>query len=139
LKRIVGDQALDIDMLGEVARGNFSPRSGGAELCSLCRIVFGVSERRASVENALDAALEGIADAADRRAALERAAIPRGRPTKGTATSFYRQLAADYHAFKLAGKRPAEEIARREGVPRNTVDQWLHRARHRYHLLPGGS
>ena len=41
LKRIVGDQALDLDMLREVARGNLEPRSDAAEQPALCATVSG--------------------------------------------------------------------------------------------------
>src|SRR5260370_11107503 len=41
LKRIVGDQALDIDMLREVARGNFSAPSGDVDRWWPCAIVSG--------------------------------------------------------------------------------------------------
>ncbi len=61
--------------------------------------------------------------------AVDRLLAPRGRPERGKATSFYREIAAAYRGFKSRGLSPAKEIAKRKRVEENTVYTWIHRAR----------
>ena len=62
--------------------------------------------------------------------------VPKYGP--GGGTDFYRQIAKTYRACKMAGLKPAKEIARRRGVPVNTAYQWIYRARELKYLEPSG-
>jgi hypothetical protein len=57
--------------------------------------------------------------------------VPRGRPRRGKAASFYKEVANSYRelAYTGTGASPVKEIARRKRVSENTVHQWVHRAR----------
>lgn len=61
--------------------------------------------------------------------ALGQVKVPRGRPERGRSTKFYLELLESHAQLKAQGLKPAPEIARRKGVPLNTVHQWLFRAR----------
>jgi hypothetical protein len=60
---------------------------------------------------------------------LKSVLVPRGRPQRGKATGFYREIADSYRGYVKAGKSPVKEIARRKRVSENTVHQWVYRAR----------
>jgi hypothetical protein len=62
--------------------------------------------------------------------------VPRGRPHKARAASFYKEIAESYREFAAAGLSPVKEIARRKHVPKNTVHQWIYRARQLKFLEP---
>jgi hypothetical protein len=62
--------------------------------------------------------------------------LPRGRPRRGKAASFYKEIATSHRAFAAAGLSPVKEIARRKRVSENTVHQWVHRARKLKFLEP---
>jgi hypothetical protein len=65
----------------------------------------------------------------DYGAVARRILVPRGQPVRGKAAGFYREIARAHRELSALGLSPAKEIASRKGVSRNTVDQWLHRAR----------
>jgi hypothetical protein len=62
--------------------------------------------------------------------------IPRGRPRRGKAASFYKEIAEAYRKLAADGVPPVKEIARRKRVSENTVHQWVHRARKLKFLEP---
>lgn len=55
--------------------------------------------------------------------------VPRGRPQRGKAALFYKEIADSYRELAFTGASPVKEIARRKRVSQNTVHQWVHRAR----------
>lgn len=55
--------------------------------------------------------------------------MPRGRPQRGKATGFYREIADSYRAYVKAGEPPVKKIARQKRVSENTVHQWIYQAR----------
>ncbi len=64
------------------------------------------------------------------RERLRRVSVPRGRPVGGRSQGFYAEILATHRELLAAGvEHPNAEIAKRKRVPRNTVDQWLYRAR----------
>lgn len=68
---------------------------------------------------------------------VPRSSLPRGRPAKGRSTRWYKDLAKVHEELEAAGTQsPAGEIARRKGVPVNTVYQWVYRARQLGFLPP---
>jgi hypothetical protein len=79
---------------------------------------------------------EGLASAVT--SAARKVLLPRGKPQPGKSTEFYREIAKAYRelAAEGTGKSPVKEIARRKGVPENTVHQWIHKARKLKFLEP---
>jgi hypothetical protein len=62
--------------------------------------------------------------------------VPRVRPQRGKAASFYKEIADAYRQLAASGVSPVKEIARRKRVSENTVHQWVHRARKLKFLEP---
>lgn len=59
----------------------------------------------------------------------ERLHVPKGRPERGKAAGFYKEIAAAYKQCVRESRSPAKEIARLKRVDENTVYTWIHRAR----------
>lgn len=66
----------------------------------------------------------------------ERLRVPKGRPERGRAASFYKEIAASYRQATEQGRSPAKTIARAKRVDENTVYTWIHRARRLGLLAP---
>jgi hypothetical protein len=60
---------------------------------------------------------------------LKNVLVPRGRPQRGKAIGFYREIADSYRGYVKAGKSPVKGIARKKRVSENTVHQWVYQAR----------
>jgi hypothetical protein len=59
----------------------------------------------------------------------ERLQVPKGRPERGKATSFYKEISDAYRQCKRENRSPAKTIAKLKRVDENTVYTWIHRAR----------
>lgn len=67
---------------------------------------------------------------AEIRRRLRAVKVPRGGPGAQRSERFYAEILQAHRELLVAGvEHPNVEIARRKRVPRNTVDQWLYRAR----------
>jgi hypothetical protein len=88
-----------------------------------------VSAQVAAAEQIERTGEPAVVDRAAFDEALLRVGAPRGHPQRGRSAAFYKEIADAHRAFSARGKRPAVEIAKRKGVDRNLVDQWIFRAR----------
>ncbi len=60
---------------------------------------------------------------------LRRVLVTPERPNRKRGPAFYEELAATYRGLAASGRSPVQEIGDAKGVSKNTVYQWLHRAR----------